>query len=158
MLKTESGLLNEIRELDGERKALVYDNYSKLIAATDTIRGMRANMEPLGASTGDLKGMVERVAGMAGGLSEHAGAGEGEDEREVGEERERARRRRATVRWVSDAPSRLRGLVEEGRREEAESQWAVVERLLGKWDGVGGVQAIKDECLEVLKRDEDEDD
>ena len=28
----------EIRALDGERKALVYDNYSKLIAATDTIR------------------------------------------------------------------------------------------------------------------------
>lgn len=30
--------LAEIRGLDGERKALVYDNYSKLIAATDTIR------------------------------------------------------------------------------------------------------------------------
>ncbi len=28
----------EIRSLDGERKALVYDNYSKLIAATDTIK------------------------------------------------------------------------------------------------------------------------
>lgn len=28
----------EIRGFDGERKALVYDNYSKLIMATDTIR------------------------------------------------------------------------------------------------------------------------
>lgn len=28
----------EIKGLDGEKKALVYDNYSKLIAATDTIR------------------------------------------------------------------------------------------------------------------------
>lgn len=28
----------EIKGLDGERKALVYDNYSKLITATDTIR------------------------------------------------------------------------------------------------------------------------
>lgn len=28
----------EIRGFDGERKALVYDNYSKLITATDTIR------------------------------------------------------------------------------------------------------------------------
>lgn len=27
----------EIRGLDGERKSLVYDNYSKLIVATDTI-------------------------------------------------------------------------------------------------------------------------
>lgn len=28
----------EIKGLDGERKALVYDNYSKLITATETIR------------------------------------------------------------------------------------------------------------------------
>ena len=32
----------EIKGLDGERKALVYDNYSKLIAATDTIRKVRS--------------------------------------------------------------------------------------------------------------------
>ncbi|KAL8776245.1 MAG: hypothetical protein Q9194_003278 [Teloschistes cf. exilis] len=38
LLKVESGLVNEIRALDGEKKALVYDNYSKLITATDTIR------------------------------------------------------------------------------------------------------------------------
>ena len=31
-------LCAEIKNLDGERKALVYDNYSKLIAATDTIK------------------------------------------------------------------------------------------------------------------------
>ncbi len=33
---------SEIRGLDGERKALVYDNYSKLITATDTIHKVRA--------------------------------------------------------------------------------------------------------------------
>lgn len=32
----------EIKGLDGERKALVYDNYSKLITATDTIRKVRS--------------------------------------------------------------------------------------------------------------------
>ncbi|KAI4269368.1 MAG: hypothetical protein LQ337_007319, partial [Flavoplaca oasis] len=41
LLKVESGLINEIRALDGEKKALVYDNYSKLITATDTIRRVR---------------------------------------------------------------------------------------------------------------------
>lgn len=38
ILKVEAGLLRDIRGFDGERKALVYDNYSKLIGATDTIR------------------------------------------------------------------------------------------------------------------------
>ena len=41
VLKVEGALVNEIRGLDGERKALVYDNYSKLIAATDTIQKVR---------------------------------------------------------------------------------------------------------------------
>lgn len=38
VLMSECGDDIEIRGLDGERKALVYDNYSKLIAATETIR------------------------------------------------------------------------------------------------------------------------
>lgn len=38
LLRIEAGLIGEIRGLDAEKKALVYDNYSKLIAATDTIR------------------------------------------------------------------------------------------------------------------------
>jgi hypothetical protein len=37
LLALENELVADIRTLDGERKALVYDNYSKLIAATDTI-------------------------------------------------------------------------------------------------------------------------
>jgi YD repeat-containing protein len=38
LLAMENELVGEIRTLDGERKALVYDNYSKLISATDTIK------------------------------------------------------------------------------------------------------------------------
>ena len=37
MLTFECGDDIEIKGLDGERKALVYDNYSKLITATETI-------------------------------------------------------------------------------------------------------------------------
>jgi len=38
LMKVEAGLLKDIRGFDGERKSLVYDNYSKLIGATDTIK------------------------------------------------------------------------------------------------------------------------
>jgi vacuolar protein sorting-associated protein 51 len=38
LLALENELVSDIRNLDGERKALVYDNYSKLITATDTIK------------------------------------------------------------------------------------------------------------------------
>jgi hypothetical protein len=47
VLKVENELVGEIRGLDGDRKALVYDNYSKLISATDTIKrvGLTMNMQ-----------------------------------------------------------------------------------------------------------------
>jgi hypothetical protein len=38
LLALEHELVADVRTLDGERKALVYDNYSKLISASDTIK------------------------------------------------------------------------------------------------------------------------
>lgn len=37
--------MKDIRNLDGERKSLVYDNYNKLIAATETIRKVSSTRE-----------------------------------------------------------------------------------------------------------------
>lgn len=42
LLRLYTRVLGETRALDAEKKALVYDNYSKLIAATETIRKVGA--------------------------------------------------------------------------------------------------------------------
>lgn len=49
LLKTYTRVLGEIRALDAEKKALVYDNYSKLITATETIRKVNHYRPPLAA-------------------------------------------------------------------------------------------------------------
>jgi hypothetical protein len=41
LLRLYTRVLGEVRALDAEKKALVYDNYSKLISATETIRKVR---------------------------------------------------------------------------------------------------------------------
>lgn len=38
LLRLYTRVVGELRALDAEKKALVYDNYSKLITATETIR------------------------------------------------------------------------------------------------------------------------
>lgn len=45
LLRLYTRVLGETRALDAEKKALVYDNYSKLIAATETIRKVSWNAE-----------------------------------------------------------------------------------------------------------------
>ncbi len=46
LLITYGSVLREIGALEAEKKALVYDNYSKLISATEMIGRLRGGMDP----------------------------------------------------------------------------------------------------------------
>ena len=158
-----SHFFEEIRGLDGERKALVYDNYSKLIAATDTIRKMRTNMDPLAPTTSTLSPAISHIAETAASLSSSLldktalspnitpgitvqDTTNREDlKQKVSQE---------TVRWVLDAPRRLRWLISDGKVEEAEADWAEVVALLDKWQSVQGVQELRIQCENIIKNPE----
>jgi len=152
VMRVEAGLISEIRTLDGEKKALVYDNYSKLIAATDTIRKMRTNMDPLTPTTATLTPAIGHIAETATALSEslrkqHGDGGTSETQKKKKEQQE-------LVRWVLDAPSRLGKLVEDGREEEAKTEWSRVSSLLDKWTPVSGVKDVRRACEIVMKESE----
>ncbi|KAI4144087.1 MAG: hypothetical protein L6R39_004325, partial [Caloplaca ligustica] len=151
LLKIENGLINEIRGLDGEKKALVYDNYSKLITATDTIRKMRTNMDPLIPTTSTLEPAIAHIAETAAALAETLhGRSEKVNEEGDGEAMVRKKQQRETVRWVLAAPDRLKTLVDEGRRQEAVEDWEKVRGLLGKWKGVEGADEVEAQCLKIM--------
>ncbi|KAF2237492.1 hypothetical protein EV356DRAFT_530209 [Viridothelium virens] len=164
ILKTESNLVSEIRGLDGERKSLVYDNYSKLISATDTIRRMRTSMDPLTPTASTLSPAIAHIAETAEVLSRNLAEktrGVRREAEESGRERSGSRgkedenegkkRARETVRWVVDAPGRMRGLIVRGKRGDAEKEWEQVRGLLEKWDGVKEVEEVRKQCEDVLK-------
>jgi hypothetical protein len=151
LLRTENALVGEVRGLDGERKALVYDNYSKLIDAMDTIRRMRSNMDPLAPSTSTLAPAISHIAETAAGLADelnNANANAGPLERN-GEDAKRTRQA-AIVQWALDAPSRLKTLVDQGKIEEAEEEKQKVEMLLHQWSGVSGVEELQRQCAEAV--------
>ena len=174
VLRVEGSLVNEIKSLDGDRKALVYDNYSKLITATDTIHRMRANMDPLAPTTSTLAPAIAHIAGTAEGLAttmkERVGA------RTAKEHVKRAmnandkasntggagqaitgeydRRKEAnTVKWVLGASARYRSLINQGDKEAAEKDWRDVRLLLKNWQdrGVSGTLEITKECASIME-------
>ncbi|KAL9127986.1 MAG: hypothetical protein Q9217_003247 [Psora testacea] len=155
VLKVENNLVGEIKSLDGEKKALVYDNYSKLITATDTIRRMRENMGPLTPTSSTLSPTVDQIVettrDLAEGLKERAAQmskerNEGSDEAAVAK-----RRQRETVRWVLGTRRRLEELIQGGKREEAVRDWSEIKGLLEKWKGVGGVGEVREQCEKVME-------
>ncbi|MCJ1331243.1 hypothetical protein MMC10_007931 [Thelotrema lepadinum] len=174
VLRTEGGLVGEIKSLDGDRKALVYDNYSKLITATDTIRRMRANMDPLAPTTSTLAPAISHIAGTAEGLAvmmkENVASHRVKDNRDrsptdkekgaktlsAGSSANKKDKREgdlATVKWVTTASIRYRDLIGRGEEEAAQQDWADVKRLLEKWRGksVAGTQEVFRECEAALR-------
>ena len=147
VLRVESGLVGEIRGLDGEKKALVYDNYSKLIAATDTIRKMRTEMEPLTPTTATLGPAVSHIAETSQALAVAMKEAQGKKARKTVTAEDRQKQ---TVRWVLDAPTRIRKKVDAGKRQEAEDDWKDVSGLLNRWEGVEGVDEIRQGCEKAL--------
>ncbi|KAJ5422061.1 Vacuolar protein sorting-associated protein 51 [Penicillium cf. griseofulvum] len=161
VLKAENTLVGDIRTLDGERKALVYDNYSKLIRAVETIGKMRRSMDDRGAPltmTKTLSPAIAFVAETAGGLIK-----EGEEQRrrmkeaKLEDEASSQRSEKDTVRWVLAAPQRLEKLLAEDKQKDAEKDWKEIQHLLDAWGPVKGVAEIREACEKVINRSSDDD-
>ncbi|GAA5861422.1 hypothetical protein JCM1840_005363 [Sporobolomyces johnsonii] len=69
LLKRENELLNEIRELDGERQSLVYNHHHELIEASDTIRKMKSRAEALDTSLDSLKASFQSISQLSASLA-----------------------------------------------------------------------------------------
>ncbi|MCJ1358124.1 MAG: hypothetical protein MMC33_008122 [Icmadophila ericetorum] len=155
LMAIEGGLINEIRGLDGEKKALVYDNYSKLIAATDTIRKMRTNMDPLTPKTSTLSQAIAHIAEtttfLADSLRDRTATTRNQRRGPSDEGLSERRKKVATVKWVLDTPRRLQELLIKGATDDAMSDWQETKRLLDKWEGTEGVEQVRQDCLRVLE-------
>ncbi|KAI8939573.1 hypothetical protein NX059_003337 [Plenodomus lindquistii] len=168
VLKVEADLVSQIRNLDSDRKSLVYDNYSKLLSATSTIRRMRGNMDPLAPTTHTLGPAISHIAEIASSLSssrhseQRKPSGLGIDIRVEGDPTEdeaatKKRKEQETVRWMLDTPRRLRGMLDQEQEEEADKDWEEVSRILDKWKGVAGVKELRQECENIMKEESDSD-
>lgn len=157
VFKAENTLVGDIRTLDGERKALVYDNYSKLIRAVETIGKMRRSMDERGAPltmTKTLGPEIAFVAETASGLIK-----EGEEQRRrihearADEPTRNMKAEKETVQWVLAAPGRLEKLLSEEKTEEAEKDWKEVQQLLNAWGEVKGVAEVREACEKAMSKE-----
>lgn len=78
----------------------------------------------------------------------------GEQDGQEKAEADKKRRQKQTVKWVLDTPRRLQILVDQERQEEAEKEWEQVSSILEQWEGVTGVDELREEC-EAIMHDED---
>ena len=90
---------------------------------------------------GDIGRISETAASLSDDLRKYQGSGD---------HMKRASQQQ-TVRWVLSAPERLRRLVRDGERDEANAEWEEVSALLDKWQTVRGVDEVHQACLAALE-------
>lgn len=55
LMAEHKGMAKEIKNLDSDMQQLVYENYNKFIAATDTIRSMKSNVDSMETDIDQLR-------------------------------------------------------------------------------------------------------
>lgn len=140
LLRFENQIVNEILSLDSDRKALVYDNYSKLIAATATIRQMRASMEPLTPTTSTLEPAVSYIESVSRSLVPRL---PDISLKTTNKATEATEKQKATVKWVLAAPERIKTLRAAGKTREADVVWKRLGELCDRWEGTPGVKEVR---------------
>ncbi|OAP58515.1 hypothetical protein AYL99_07605 [Fonsecaea erecta] len=173
ILKTESSLVSEIRTLDGERKALVYDNYSKLIKAVGTIAEMQKGMHKekeqdirasvLARQKSEQNPSLDSVALLGEKLDrllkvvKEFGPGTTDGERAAKSmEARRMRTQKESVKWALNAPVRLQQMIDRGEKEGAEREYIHVAEVLDRWSGVDGVEELRAKCEKVMEDTKEE--
>ncbi|RSM12932.1 hypothetical protein CEP52_002169 [Fusarium oligoseptatum] len=140
LLRLYTRVVGEVRALDAEKKALVYDNYSKLITATETIRKMRANMDPLNPMASTLDPAIAQIYTQASSIRDALRETVPAPDSDQGKKREteaRQQRTRELAAQVLATPERIRNLVKEGKIAQARREWVMPRKLLESWKEKG---------------------
>lgn len=66
-----------------------------------------------------------------------------------------SKKKKETVAWALTCPERIVEYVKDGKKEEAEREWGVLEGLLDKWKGVKGVEELREKALKALGENRD---
>lgn len=111
---------------------------------------MRTNMDPLTPTTSTLAPAVSHIAEIASTLSDSLKKLAPPAPSDEAVAARKKAKQRQLVRWVLDAPERLQKMRQEGHIESARKEWEQVKTHLADWEGVKGVDQVKEECEEVM--------
>ncbi|KAG2225783.1 hypothetical protein INT45_011451, partial [Circinella minor] len=145
LVKKDNELVTEIREIDGDMKTLVYENYSKFISATDTIRKMKSNVESMESEMANLN---NNMNGISQQCTEIIDA--------LGPNRDKIRRLTNVhnllkrLQFIFDLPNRLSRCLSAGQYSQAVKYYSRATRLLNHYQHLSAFKGIERDCDTIM--------
>lgn len=141
-----TSMTSEIRHLDSDMQMLVYENYSKFITATDTIRRMKANVEEMEGRMEELQSTVLATSSASEAVNNKLAR-----HRSQIEDLNNIRGLLKKLQSVFDLPSRVKTALQLGALSSAVREYAAAAPLLERY-GTGAFAAVAAETAGSIKQ------
>ena len=125
LLDKDADLMHDIRNLDSDMQMLVYENYNKFIAATETIKRMKNNVEDMDTDMSSIDANMQRIFS---GSSQLDGSLAGK--RNKVEKLVRVHRLLERLQFLSGLPEKLTSMVERESFKDAVQLYKTSSRIL----------------------------
>lgn len=154
LMTEHRSMSREIKNLDSDMQQLVYENYNKFIAATDTIRTMKTNVDGMGTDMEKLKSIIDNVSDRSNSVNLKL-----QRRRDHIEELHKVQALLKKLQAVFDLPKKMRAALEEDALDSAVTFYSEALPLLRKHGhrstfraACAEAEAAAREISQVLKR------
>jgi len=145
LMAQEGEIVRQIQGLDSDMQTLVYENYNKFIAATETIRKMRVDFRSMEEEMDQLAGSMASITTFSAQVSDRLRA-----------RRQEVARLSTTnstlqkLQFVLELPDRLKESIEGGRPGQAVEDWGRAEVALARYRDMPSFAGIQDDCVAIM--------
>ncbi|ORZ21359.1 exocyst complex component Sec5-domain-containing protein [Absidia repens] len=140
-----------MREIDGDMKTLVYENYSKFISATDTIRKMKSNVESMESEMGRLNENIHGIAQQCNNINQAL-----EPNRTKIQQLGNVHNQLQRLQFIFELPNRLEKCLNSKHYVHAVKYYSRARKLLDHYQHMPAFKGIEKDCCSIMDRIKDE--
>ena len=146
LLDEDAQLMQDIRNLDSDMQMLVYENYNKFIAATETIKRMKNNVEDMDTDMGSIDNSMKRISGGSSNLDESLAPKRNKVEKLV-----RVHRLLERLQFLSSLPETLTTMMDNEQYEDAVQLYKMSSRVLKRYSHILSFENIEKQCVAMME-------
>lgn len=144
LLSEDDRLCSDVKTLSSEMQMLVYENYSKFISATDTIRDMQENVQAMEGEMLSLTTTMADIDIMSASVNSSLA-----DKRSQIDKLVRARRLLKRLEFLFELPRKLSAAVAAKRYDEAVRYFSTTDEILAKYSHVPSLAEIRSDASRI---------
>ncbi|KAJ3274532.1 Vacuolar protein sorting-associated protein 51 [Terramyces sp. JEL0728] len=147
LIANNNSLVSDLKDIDGKLKTLVYQNYSKFLTASDTIRQIKTTADDMDTQIQKLQGKMDQIKHSLTSLSDNLTPAQ-----EKIKELDGVDILVKKLNFIIDLPLRLTKLLESKNYVESVMFYAKTIDLLEHYKHIPMFNQIADECVILIKK------